>query len=396
MRLITATILLGLFLLPTFAQVPDKIEGTRIQDFAQLLSPEQEAQLQAKTAQLKTSKDIELGIILTTTTNGVAPVDYTTEIGRKFGIGSAEGEHRGIVFLLAINDRQCFIQSSRHISDIYTDGKMASICRSMRTQLRATDYNGALLNGTDQLIALSAGVDQQQAQGIASDTQPAATSSGGGSGGIVLLFLLGGAIVVGIGIAIAVAISNRNERLERERQETEEEARRQRRETLARLERERLEKEHLEHEAWLKTPEGIADTKRKEEARLAAEKLQREREQKAREERDRKAREYAIWAATPAGIAAIALEKKQRQEREKREAEERAARQKREREEEERQRRRKRQQEEDDDRRRRSSSSSSSFGWSSSSSSSSDSGSSFGGGFGGGSDFGGGGGGDSW
>jgi Beta-propeller domains of methanol dehydrogenase type len=394
MRLLLITLLLGLFLVPAFGQVPQKIEGTRIQDFAQLLSPEQEAQLQAKTDQLKTSKDIELGIILTDTTNGVAPVDYTTDIGRKFGIGSAEGEHRGIVFLLAINDRQCFIQPSRHISDTYTDGKMAAICRSMRPQLRASDYNGALLNGTDQLIALSSGVDQQQAQGIASDTQPAAESSGGG-GGIILLFLLGGAVVVGIGVAIAVLIGRRNERLERERQEAEAAERQRRREALRKIEEDRLKKEREEHEAWLKTPEGIADTKRKEEARLAAEKLQREREQKAREERERKAREYAIWAATPAGIAALALAAQQKKEREEQERKDRIAREKREAEEEERRRKRRREEEEEESRRR--SSYSSSFGSSySSSSSSSDSSSSFGGGFGGGSDFGGGGGGDSW
>ncbi len=393
MKLITTLILLGLFLVSAYAQVPQKIEGTRIQDFAQVLSPEQEAQLQAKTDQLKASKDIELGIILVNTTNGVAPVDYTTAVGRQFGIGSAEGEHRGIVFLLAISDRQCFIQPSRHISGVYIDSKMSSICRSMRPQLRASDYNGALLNGTDQLIALSSEVDQQQAQGIASDPKPATTSSG--HGGIIALFFLGGLFVVGLIVAATVLIRRRNERLEREREEAEQAERQRRREAARKLQEEQERKEREAHEAWLKTPEGIADTKRKEEARQAAEKLQREREQRAREERERKAREYAIWAATPAGIAAIALEKKQRQEREKREAEERAAQQKREREEEaERARQRKRQQEEDDDRRKRSDSPS--FGSTWTSTTNSDSGNGFSGGFGGGSDFGGGGGGDSW
>jgi uncharacterized protein len=400
--LITITMLL-LFVSAAFGQIPTRIENTRVQDHANLLTAEQRSALDQKLKNFNETKFTDLGVILVPTINGADPDNYTTEVGKTFGIGPAEGEHRGIVFLLAINDRRCHIQGSRHIQYVYSSGRMGQLCRDLRPQLRAQDYNGAVNKGVDELIAMSAALDQVQATGVRSDQQDAKIleKGGGGVAGTVLGVLLVFGLMVGgtfwflrrrrIAREEAIAEAERQARQERLAAE------RAAREKLEKIRLEEEEKKRKAHERWLKTPEGIADTKRKaEEARLEAErqrKLAAEREAKAREER----RLYAIWAASPAGKAELA----RKAEQERQDAERRRKQRKQE-EERERQRRKKAEEEEEERRRRRrrddSSSSSSSYGGFSSSysSNSSSSSSSSGGGFGGSSDFGGGGGGDSW
>ncbi len=384
----------------TFGQYPQKIEGTYIQDHAQVLTPEQESALDSKVKTLKASKDIEIGIVTVGTTDGVAPVDYATGIGRAYGIGSAEGEHRGIVVLLAINDRQAWIEPSRHLEGVYTDGTCGAIYRSMKPFLKQGNYDGALNFAADQLIALGPKVDAQQTQGVASDTKPNTTSGGSSGIGLIMLIGLGLILIVNGGIAIGTYVKNKREREEQERREAlrrqkMEEERKEREAEQARIRAEE-ERKRKEHEAWLKTPEGIADTARKAELARQAEarRIEQERIQAAKEAEER--RKYALWAASAEGI--IELARRAEVERKRKIAEELARKKREAEEEEERKRRRKREEEEEEDRRRRrrseesssySYSGSSSYGDSSSSSDSSS-------GFGGGSDFGGGGGGGSW
>lgn len=381
LQLLAVTVML-LISTVAFAQIPTLIPNTRVQDHANLIDAGQETLLDQKLKGLSDSKFIDLGLAVVDTTNGVAPVDFATQLGRTYGVGNAEGEHRGIVFLLAINDRQCFIAPSRHIEYVYTDGKMASLCRELRPFLRAQDYNGALNAATDKLIAMSADVDKVQATGVPNDAgAPAAKQSGGGGG--FLLGLLGILLLIGLPVTGVVLFLRRRARL---REEAEEQAERERQ--LAEFKRQEEEKRKA-REAYLKTPEGIAETKRIEEQRRLAEERRQEELRLQRIKEDEEKKRYAIWAASAAGIAALALAAKEKKEAAERER-------KRQAEEAERQRKRRKEQEEQDeeDRRRRNSYSSSSYS-SSSSSSSSDSGFG-GGGFGGGSDFGGGGGGDSW
>jgi uncharacterized membrane protein YgcG len=381
------TILFVIFLLAsslvTFAQIPTRIENTRVQDHANLLTAEQRSALDQKLKAFNESKFTDLGVVTVPTTNGMAPVDFAVQTGRTYGIGHAEGEHRGIVFLLAINDRQCFIAPSRHIEYVYTDGRMGDICRGLRSDLRKQDYAAAINKGVDELIGMGAALDQTQVVGVKSDVPT--TSSGDGILAALGFLILAGGIIGGIILFVRWRIKKR-EKAEAEAQHLK--FLQQQAAERKRLEKQRAEEERKrkEHEAWLKTPEGIADTARKrEEARLAEERRRKlEAEQRAKEAEER--RRYAIWAASPIGIATLAQQKKEAQERARREAEE-AARRRREAEEEEERRRKRRQ---DDD--RSSSYSSSSYSSSSSSSSSSDSSS----GFGGSSDFGGGGGGSSW
>jgi uncharacterized membrane protein YgcG len=365
MKLIKSTILVLVMAVATFSQIPPRIEGTFIQDHANVLTSEQRVALDQKVRTI--GKNIELGFATVTTTGDRDIFEYSLEMARSYGVGSKDGEHRGIFVLFAMNDRKNYIQVSRHLESVYTDGRVAGILVSVRPLMRKGDYYGAFNSVVDQLISLSAQVDSNEQQNIVSDQQ-SANPAGNFDGSILVDIALGLVILGLLGAVAAFFIHRRNEKiLQRELALAEAE-----RQQYLKEQRIREEQARKEREAWLKTPEGIAETKRREELRLKEEARRKEEARlaaiAAKKERER----YAAWAASPAGIAQLAREKKEREE-----AEERA---------------RRRREEEDNERRRRQRESS----YSSSSFSSSSSDSSFGGSFGGSSDFGGGGGGSSW
>jgi len=185
------------------AQVPPMIEGTFIQDHAQVLTPDQRTALNQKVHQLD-SKHIQLGVMLVQTTNGRDIGEYALDVGRTYGIGAKDGEHRGLLLTLAIADHKSNIQVSRHLETYITDGQTGEVLRGIRPQLRANDYNGAVNSAVDQLIALSAKVPESEAQGIVAD-QP---KPEGVSEWWLLLLLLP------IGVVAATIVSIRRRRSE--------------------------------------------------------------------------------------------------------------------------------------------------------------------------------------
>lgn len=355
-KLSIVAFLITLFVGIASAEVPPVIPNTYVQDHANVLTPEDEANIQNQLNQLKIKYNLEFAVATVTTTEPRVIADYSLEMARTYGIGAKDGEKRGILLLLAIKDRKWRFEISRHMEAVLTDGQSGSIGRNvlvpaLKKAKDSTGYRDAIL------LTLSA-TEQQFVKNIEPEQQApiVGTSDSGGGGGTALVVLgtLGGLGALGGGGYGLFAWRRR-------RREEEEE----------RLAKEKAEREA--HEAWLKTPEGIAETKRL--AKLAAERVERERQ--ARIERERLARieaeRYAKWAASPEGKAELA---RRAEAERKRQAEAKARREREEREEEERR-----------ARRRREESYSSSYSSGSSSSSS---------GFGGGGDFSGGGSDGSW
>lgn len=163
--------LLPVFLLlayPVMAQqFPPVIPNTYIQDHANVLNANQRTTLEDKVRQLKTARDIEFALITVPTTGGYDIHEYGTAIGRAYGIGSKDGEHRGLLVLLAIQDRHWTIQPSRHLEGIITDGQTGNIGRGMVPFLKQENYYGAFNYAVDQLtpLALQADIKQQQVVG---------------------------------------------------------------------------------------------------------------------------------------------------------------------------------------------------------------------------------------
>lgn len=151
-------------------QIPAKIEGTWIQDHANVFTPEQEVTLEKKVK--STGKNINFAVVTVTNTNDRDIVEFTTELMRTYGVGAKDGEHRGLVYLIDVNANKTRLEVSRHLEAYITDGQAGAILRSVRPQRAAKDWYGAADSVVSQVQVLTAKVPDAEMQNVASDQQP--------------------------------------------------------------------------------------------------------------------------------------------------------------------------------------------------------------------------------
>lgn len=132
---------------------------------------------------LKRTADIEFAVVTVPTTGELTAFDYTLRLAREWGIGPSGGEQKGLILLVAVNDRKYQIQPSRHLQGDLPDGLVGEIGREMREPFRRNDYSTGITNAVGTIIATLAqkrgfsieGIDQRRAL---RGSTPRETSSG--------------------------------------------------------------------------------------------------------------------------------------------------------------------------------------------------------------------------
>ncbi|MBD0370652.1 MAG: TPM domain-containing protein [Pyrinomonadaceae bacterium] len=122
------------------AQIPEPT-GNAVNDFANIIDSTTEQRLEQILINLKREQKIEFGVVTVKTTGGQDIFDYTLAVGRKWGIGPAEGDKEGLLLLIAVDDRKYFTLVSRHLQGELPDGIVGSIQRqNLVPAFRAGDY----------------------------------------------------------------------------------------------------------------------------------------------------------------------------------------------------------------------------------------------------------------
>lgn len=122
------------------APVPEPT-GNAVNDFANIIDTGTEQRLEQTLINLKREQKMEFGVVTVRTTGGQDIFDYTLAVGRKWGIGPAEGSKEGLLLLVAVDDRKYFTLVSRHLQGELPDGMVGSIQRQyLVPAFRAGDY----------------------------------------------------------------------------------------------------------------------------------------------------------------------------------------------------------------------------------------------------------------
>jgi uncharacterized protein len=163
-----------------------------VSDFAHVLSPDTVAQLDNICSQLDHSKaNAQFAIVTVNTLAGDDPADYADELETKWKMGK-KGSDRGLLFLLAVSDHKYRIEPGYGLEGVLNDAKVGDIGRSMIPNLRAGDYNDAVMLGVGQLaqdIAGDAGVTLDM-NGAAPVRQPVQERPQGRPIANLILFLI--------------------------------------------------------------------------------------------------------------------------------------------------------------------------------------------------------------
>lgn len=158
-------------------------------DFAQVLDPGTVSQLNDICQQVDQKAHAQIAVVTVHSLDGSPIEDYAVTLFQKWGVGS-KATNRGVLILLAVQDRRYRIEVGYGLEPILTDGKVGSFGREAVPLLRQSDYNGAVSLMTSrvaEVIAEDAGV---QISGIHSPPQPEEPGPGVPMSGIVFVVVI--------------------------------------------------------------------------------------------------------------------------------------------------------------------------------------------------------------
>ena len=127
-----------------------------VNDFAHVLSPDAVAKLDRICSELDHSQaNAQVAVVTVRNLDGQDAADWANELEDKWKMGK-KGSDRGLLVLLAVDDRKYRIDVGYGLEGILNDAKVGDIGRSMIPDLRARDYDGAILGVVGRLAKVIA------------------------------------------------------------------------------------------------------------------------------------------------------------------------------------------------------------------------------------------------
>jgi uncharacterized protein len=122
-----------------------------VNDFAELLSSGTRAQLEAQLSQLEEDTTAEVAVVTITTLDGEPVEYYANELFNEWGIGQ-KGEDNGILFLIALEERQTRIEVGYGLESIITDGRAGRILdTAVIPNFKNGDYELGIIAGIESI-----------------------------------------------------------------------------------------------------------------------------------------------------------------------------------------------------------------------------------------------------
>src|SRR6516165_3399769 len=170
-----------LALLCTSAARAEKIEQLKpqgyVNDFAGVLSEGTREQITALCRQADQKAHAQIAVVTVRSLDDVPVEDFANKLYERWGVGY-KGENRGVLILLAVDDKKYRVEVGYGLEPILPDGKVGGFGREILPSLRQGDYSAALLHLTAsvaRVIATDRGValgDLPREEGLERHSQP--------------------------------------------------------------------------------------------------------------------------------------------------------------------------------------------------------------------------------
>jgi uncharacterized protein len=192
--------LILLFAVPAGAQNFPPLSG-RVVDQADLLNPDQEADLTRRLETLEQASSRQLVVATVPDLQGYPIEDYGYRLGRHWGIGQSQANN-GIILLVAPNERKVRIEVGYGLEPIMTDALSGLIINEqILPRFRDGDLAGGILAGADAIIA-QLQAPPEAAERRALEAAQSQSSGGSGEEAAVLGGLVGFFVLFAIGFWI--------------------------------------------------------------------------------------------------------------------------------------------------------------------------------------------------
>lgn len=218
-RAIALLFVLGLWLgtalpLPALAQTGIQFPALtgRVVDNADILTPQQEAELTQKLAILEQQTTDQLVVVTLSSLNDYDIADYGYQLGRHWGIGQKEANN-GALLIVAPNERKVRVEVGYGLEGVLTDAFSAlTIQNFILPPFREGDYYSGISAGVDQ-ISYQLTLDPEEATARAAEMATQVEEGGSGAGILIIIIGVFGVIFV-IGSVVGAASAGNGRRMQ--------------------------------------------------------------------------------------------------------------------------------------------------------------------------------------
>lgn len=158
-RLLRAALALALLLSAVYTRdlaAAEKVEQLSpqgyVNDFAGVMDAESRQRITALCQELDQKADAQLAVVTIHTLEGDTVQNFANRLFEKWGVGP-KGKDRGVMVLLAVNDRQYWTEVGYGLEPILPDGKVGGFGREMLPLLRQNQYGAALLQISSEIAS---------------------------------------------------------------------------------------------------------------------------------------------------------------------------------------------------------------------------------------------------
>ena len=133
-------------------QIPTPVGDIYVQDFADVLSTDEENQLKNIGRNLEDQTTAQVAVLTVNTIGDKTIAEYANEAFRQYGIGSKK-ENNGVLLVLALNERQVRIEVGYGLEGRIPDGKAGRILDDQAIPyLKQNQPNQAVINTYETLV----------------------------------------------------------------------------------------------------------------------------------------------------------------------------------------------------------------------------------------------------
>lgn len=126
---------------------------TLVNDYANILTPDQKQALENKLVALDDSTSTQISVVIVPTIGSYTISDYNVELGRAWGVGGKQNNN-GVVLLIAKEDRKLDITVGYGLEGALPDVTSKSIIDDIIVpNFKGNDYYRGIDQGTDAIIA---------------------------------------------------------------------------------------------------------------------------------------------------------------------------------------------------------------------------------------------------
>jgi uncharacterized protein len=121
-----------------------------VQDFAGVIDAESKQQMEQLSHQVYEQAHATIVVVTIHSLDGVSKEEFANDLYQRWKVGPKDTD-RGVMLLLAINDRQRWIEIGYGLEGILNDAKVGDIGRTMVPYLQRGEYGPGLLEGEQQI-----------------------------------------------------------------------------------------------------------------------------------------------------------------------------------------------------------------------------------------------------